>query len=35
MKKDLVKVQRCVDKKMAQVIAGHTQQPPPAAYPDL
>ena len=32
MKTGLVKVQRSVDRKMAQVIAGHTQQPPHTAY---
>ena len=32
MKTVLVKVQRSVDRKMAQVIAGHTRQPPHTAY---
>ena len=32
MKTGLVKVQPSVDGKMAQVIAGHTQQPPRTAY---
>ena len=32
MKRGLVKVQQSVDRKKAQVIAGHTLQPPRAAY---